>query len=145
MKKCWVCLRITSAKTLKLAHQVWSENQRIARKIGLKASNIIQDAYLTNPIFFCGQSSKATVSGLFWLLGFQFEAAKSMKDISFEVGITETTVKRSYRRWLSNFPKLFPAFGFENTGDVDLSRVRLRLYPTFKEKRVNQFYKEASE
>ena len=139
MKKCWVCLRITPELALKLAHQVWVENPKIAREIGLKASELIEQFYQENPTFFCGLSDKSVLSGLFYLLGFQHQAFKSMKEIARATNTSEQTMKQSYRKWFNASPLLFPGFKFER---VYYESGSYGLYPTFKGKRVNRLLRE---
>lgn len=141
MKRCWVCLRITPELALKLAHQVWVENPKIAREIGLKASELIEKFYQEKPTFFCGLSGKSVLSGLFYLLGFQHQALKSMKEIGIAINIAEVTIKKSYRKWFNASPELFPDFKFER---IYYGSGSGGLYPTFKGKRVNLLLKERS-
>ena len=139
MKKCWVCLRITPELALKLAHQVWVENPKIAREIGLKASELIEQFYQEKPTFFCGLSGKSVLSGLFYLLGFQHQALKSMKEIARATNTSEQTMKQSYRKWFNAFPELFPDFTLWKNESASYEK----LYPTFKGKPVQQYHKEA--
>lgn len=138
-RKCWVCLRITPEQTLKLAHQVWAENPKIARKIGLKASELIEKCYQEKPTFFCGLSGKSVLSGLFYLLAFEHEVPKSMKEIGKPINTHTLTIKHSYRKWLEVFPELFPDFKFER---IYFYSGSVGLYPTFKGKRVDRLLKE---
>ena len=77
-ENCWVCLRITPKKTLQLAHKIWS-NGDTAREIGSEASEIIEQAYRKNPVFFSGRSSRGILSGLFYLLGLKHKSKKTQE------------------------------------------------------------------
>ena len=139
MKKCWVCLRITPELTLKLAHQVWAENPKIAREIGLKSARTIEQCYHKKPTFLCGQTANSVLAGLFYLLGFQHQAFKSMKEIARATNTSEQTMKQSYRKWFNASPLLFPGLKFEL---VYYESGSYGLYPTFKGKRVNRLLRE---
>ena len=123
MSNCWVCLRITPKKTLQLAHKIWS-NGDTAREIGSEASEIIEQAYRKNPVFFSGRSSRGILSGLFYLLGFRYRSRKTQHDVmsafpgKYIFTITTRTLKVSYRRWLMEFPELFHGFKFGPGGVI---------------------------
>jgi len=108
--KCWVCLRITPAYVLKQAHIVWSENPKIARKIGLEASKIIEKAYHKNRFFFCGKRGRSLLSGLFYLLGARHKFPLTHEEIGNALNITFTTVMRYKTEWIKTFPDLFKDF-----------------------------------
>jgi len=139
LKKCWVCLRITPELTLKLAHQVWAENPKIAREIGLKSARTIEQCYHKKPTFLCGQTANSVLAGLFYLLGFQHQAFKSLKEIAKATNIVTLTVAISYRKWFNAFPELFPDFTLWKNESASYEK----LYPTFKGKPVQQYHKEA--
>ena len=120
--RCWVCLRITPAKTLKLAHQIWDEDQAAAREIGLEASEIIEQAYRKNPIFFCGRTATRILSGLFYLLGLRHKSKKTQRAVWFTLTgkhpANYSTLNASYRSWVTKFPELFSDFEFDSTGKL---------------------------
>jgi len=134
--RCWVCLRITPQETLKLAHRIW-ENPKVARKIGLEASKLIEECYQNKPTFFCGKPRMSVLSGLFYLLGFKNNVPKPMREISKAADVTSVTIKVSYRRWLKHFPEFFPEFDF---GEITLSDGSSGIYPKFKGKRVDAYH-----
>jgi len=112
--KCYVCLRITPEYVLKTAHKVWEEDPETARKIGLKASEIVEQGYRRNPIFFCGSSAKRVLGGLFYLLGFQYEAPKTIAEVNSVMACSYVTIKSGYREWLKKFPDFFLEFKLES-------------------------------
>jgi hypothetical protein len=75
---------------------VW-ENQATAKKIATEAFEII-----TNTSgkfrFFNGKSSRSILSGLFYLLGFRYNAVRTQKEIAVQLITTDVTVRDSYRR-----------------------------------------------
>lgn len=113
--QCWVCLRITPEKTLKLAHEIWSEDPVTARKIGLEASEIIEQAYRKNPVFFSGSTARKILSGLLYLLGLRHKSKKSQRAVWFALTgrypAGYRTLQEGYRMWIIKFPELFESAG----------------------------------
>jgi len=120
--KCYVCLRISPEKTLKLAHQVWNEDPATARKIGLESSQIIEEVYRRQPVFFCGRTTTRILSGLFYLLGLRHKSQKSQTAIwSALTGKNKTanTPSISYRSWIGAFPELFDDLKLDFIDGID--------------------------
>lgn len=132
MKQCWVCLRITPEQVLKFSHKIWSESPDVARKIGIRASEIIELTYQKNPIFCCGKRTNTLLSGLFYLLGFLYESPQTLPQLCLKLKCKEPSARNSYYRWLKAFPKIFSDFQMTFEG----SRPRLK----FKGKTVYEIY-----
>jgi len=103
--KCYVCLRVTASEVLRLAHQIWEPKR--AREIGLEACEIIKKCYGEKPIFFCGKSKRSILGGLFYILGVQHDAYRTQHKIAQTLSCSAPTVQKSYRIWLTSFPRLF--------------------------------------
>jgi len=107
--ECWVCRRITPNIILESAGKVWV-NKQTSRKLGQKALEIIKECYLRKPTFFCGRSSASILSGLFYILGVEYKALATKYKVASALGVTEVTVRQSYKRWLNYFPDMFKNF-----------------------------------
>jgi transcription initiation factor TFIIIB Brf1 subunit/transcription initiation factor TFIIB len=79
----------------------------MAEKIASSALEIITIANKSNFAFFSGKSSRGLVGGLFYLLGFRYDAVKKQKELAGQLGTTDVTIRASYRKWLEEFPDLF--------------------------------------
>jgi hypothetical protein len=54
-RECFVCLRLKASETLRAAHSIWPDEQKIAREIYLKVVSVIRQCYFEKPTFFCGK------------------------------------------------------------------------------------------
>ena len=95
------CEAITTA-----ARAVW-ENQEIADDIASNALHILDLSSWTNLRFFSGKPTKCILGGLFYILGFRFNAVKTQKEIADFLCTTEFSVSSSYKNWLKEFPQFF--------------------------------------
>ena len=95
-----------SSEVTAAAKTVWSD-QVIAEKIASNALEIISNANKSKFAFFSGKSSRGLISGLFYLLGFRYDAVKKQKELAEKLGTTDVTIRASYRKWLEEFPDLF--------------------------------------
>lgn len=88
------------------AHDVWLD-KLIADKITVETVQIINQTYTRKFVFFSGKSSKCLVGGLFYLLGYRYDAIKKQKELADELCTSEVSIRMSYRKWLETFPDLF--------------------------------------
>jgi transcription initiation factor TFIIIB Brf1 subunit/transcription initiation factor TFIIB len=98
--------RISSDEVSAVAQTVWLD-RLIADTIASEASQIINQTYTRKFAFFNGKSSRCLVGGLFYLLGFRYDAIKKQNELADRLGTTDVTIRLSYRRWLETFPDLF--------------------------------------
>jgi hypothetical protein len=95
-----------SSEVIAAAKTVWSD-QVTAEKIASSALEIIADADKSKFAFFSGKSYRGLIGGLFYLLGFRYDAEKKQKELAERLGTTDVTIRASYRKWLEDFPDLF--------------------------------------
>lgn len=95
-----------SSEVIASAKTVWSD-QVTAEKIASSALEIIVDANKSKFAFFSGKSYRGLIGGLFYLLGFRYDAVKKQKELAERLGTTDVTIRASYRKWLEDFPDLF--------------------------------------
>jgi hypothetical protein len=95
-----------SSEVTEAAKAVWS-NPVNAEKIAAGALEIITNARKSKFAFFSGKSSRGLIGGLFYLLGFRYDAEKKQKELAEKLGTTDVTIRASYRKWLEEFPDLF--------------------------------------
>ena len=106
MKSTLSILNRLSSDVIAAAKTIWSD-QVMAEKIASSALEIITIASKRNFAFFSGKSFRGLVGGLFYLLGFRYDAAKKQKALAGQLGTTDVTIRASYRKWLEEFPDLF--------------------------------------
>lgn len=99
--------RISFEEILNAAETVWV-NRTTAKKVAQAAFEIITKTSKNKVTFFNGRSSKSILGGLFYLLGFRYSNVKTQKKIAAQLGTTDVTVRVTYRKWLEEFPDLFP-------------------------------------
>jgi len=95
-----------SSEVTEAAKAVWP-NSVNAEKIAANALEIITNAHKSKFAFFSGKSSRGLIGGLFYLLGFRYDAEKKQKELAEKLGTTDVTIRASYRKWLEEFPELF--------------------------------------
>lgn len=98
--------RIHYVKIVSAARIVWTD-QEIADNIASDAMQILAKASTQNLTFFCGKPPKCILGGLFYILGFKFNAVKTQNEIADFLCTTEVSISKSYRGWLKEFPKYF--------------------------------------
>jgi hypothetical protein len=98
--------RIPMDEVSAAAHTVWWDKS-IADTIASETVQIINQTYTRKIVFFNGKSSKCLVGGLFYLLGFRYNAVKKQRELADQLGTTDVTIRVSYRKWLETFPDLF--------------------------------------
>lgn len=88
------------------AHAVWFDKS-IADEITWETVRIINQTYTRKFSFFSGKSSKCLVGGLFYLLGYRYDAIKKQNELADALGTSDVSIRVSYRKWLETFPDLF--------------------------------------
>jgi transcription initiation factor TFIIIB Brf1 subunit/transcription initiation factor TFIIB len=98
--------RISPEEVMAAAKTVW-HNQLIANAISQETVDIITKTHKRKFSFFTGKTSRGLVGGLFYLLGYKYDAAKNQKELADRLGTSDVTIRSSYRNWLEEFPDLF--------------------------------------
>lgn len=113
--------------TVLAARAVWV-NQETADAIATNAVQVLVQASKANPRFFYGKTSKCVLGGLFYLLGYMFNAARTQREIADLLCTTEVSVRKLYKSWLNEFPQLFTDVSVKISGNsqTDSSQVKLR-------------------
>jgi transcription initiation factor TFIIIB Brf1 subunit/transcription initiation factor TFIIB len=96
-----------SAEEIKIAARTVWHNQRVANAISEEAVDIMMKTHKRKFSFFTGKTSRGLVGGLFYLLGYKYDAAKNQKELADRLGTSDVTIRASYRNWLEEFPDLF--------------------------------------
>jgi hypothetical protein len=91
---------------LTAAYQI-CDDMHVAIKMVVHAGAIIKKAHEIDSRFFNGKTTRATIGGLFYLLGFRFYTNAHQKKIAYVLGTSDTSIRESYRRWLKTFPNTF--------------------------------------
>ena len=102
--------------TISAANAVWA-NQETADAIASNAVQVLAQASKANPRFFHGKSSKCVLGGLFYILGYRFNAAKTQREIADLLCTTEVSVRKLYKSWLNEFPQLFTDMSVKMAGN----------------------------
>ena len=100
--------RLSSAQVLSYASMIWRDKQSMAKLIATEASHIIQIVIKRRPTFFGGKSEKGLLCGIFYLLSLKHKTMKTQREIARSLNTTDVTLRTSYRKWLKEFPDLFP-------------------------------------
>ena len=98
--------RISQEEVTIAAQLIWSD-KTIAKKVTLDALDTLNRTHKRNFVFFNGKSSKYIVGGLFYLLGYRYNALKKQRELADQLNTTDVTIRASYRQWLKEFPDLF--------------------------------------
>lgn len=88
------------------AKTIWP-NQLVAKAISDETVDIIMKTHKRKFSFFNGKTSRGLVGGLFYLLGYKYDAVKNQKELADRLGTSDVTIRASYRSWLEEFPDLF--------------------------------------
>jgi hypothetical protein len=88
------------------AYTIWAD-RKIADKIALETIETINKTYYRKLSFFNGRKAKSIVGGLFYLLGYKYDAVKKQNELADKLGTTDHSIRDSYRKWLETFPDLF--------------------------------------
>ena len=98
--------RIPFDELMAASHNIW-RNTETADKIAFDAVQIINRTYARRFSFFNGKTSRSIVGGLYYLLGFRYNATKRQVEIADKLGTSDVSIRKSYRLWLEAFPDLF--------------------------------------
>ncbi len=88
------------------AHEIWPQ-KTVSETIASEAVKILNQTYKRKFVFFNGKSYRYLVGGLFYLLGFRFNAVKKQRELADVLGTSDVTIRKAYRSWLETFPDLF--------------------------------------
>ena len=100
--------RFTFKYLLEAAQKTWHNQPSLALIVAHEVSQIIHQTCDLPPSFLGGKSGGGIISGLFYIAGFRHKCFKSQREIAQVLNVTESTVRKSYHKWLENFPELFP-------------------------------------
>lgn len=122
------------------ARAVWV-NQKTADAIASNALQVLEQSSKANPRFFYGKRSKCVLGGLFYILGYRFNAAKTQREIADLLCTTEVSVRKLYKSWLNEFPQLFTDVSVKMAGNrqTDPPRVSCVTDKIFEESIVTSF------
>jgi transcription initiation factor TFIIIB Brf1 subunit/transcription initiation factor TFIIB len=98
--------RIPCETTMSAAKVIW-ENPEVADDIAANALQIMSKASEDKLRFFNGKAPKCLLGGLFYLLGYMNDAARTQREIADLLCTTEISVRNSYKSWLTEFPQFF--------------------------------------
>jgi hypothetical protein len=98
--------RISPEEITAAAYLIWKDPST-ANKIAQSAIQTINQTHKRKFTFYNGKKSRTLVSGLFYLLGYRYDAAKKQRELAWKLGTSDVTVRASYREWLEEFPDLF--------------------------------------
>lgn len=93
---CYLCLRITAEQVKEWAGRVWPE--KLAGRRAEETVHLIRRTYLRDPIFFCGRSARAVVSGIFYALAVLRGDALTQHSIADALDITIGAMRNNYKR-----------------------------------------------
>jgi hypothetical protein len=116
--------RIPCEVTISAANVVWV-NQETADVIASNAVQELAHASKANPRFFYGKTSKCVLGGLFYILGYRFNAAKTQREIADLLYTTEISVRKLYKSWLNEFPQSFTDVSAKMSGNRETDYLRL--------------------
>jgi transcription initiation factor TFIIIB Brf1 subunit/transcription initiation factor TFIIB len=98
--------RISPEEVAVAAKTIWP-NHLVANAISKETVDFIMKTHARKFSFFTGKTSRGIVGGLFYLLGYKYDAVKNQKELADRLGTSDVTIRASYRSWLEEFPDLF--------------------------------------
>ncbi len=98
--------RISLEELYAAAKLVWRDSA-ISHKIAADAHKILSQAEKRKVTFYSGRRARGLVGGLFYLLGFRYNATKKQNELADVLGTSDVTIRVSYRKWLFEFSDLF--------------------------------------
>jgi transcription initiation factor TFIIIB Brf1 subunit/transcription initiation factor TFIIB len=98
--------RVDYDELLATAKIIWQDTATV-QKIAFDSYSILNHVEKRKVTFYSGRRTVALVGGLFYLLGFRFDAVKKQNELADTLGTSDVTIRRSYRDWLIEFPDLF--------------------------------------
>lgn len=124
--------RFTFKYLLEAAQKIWHKQPSLAVLIANEVLQIIHQSCDVHPSFLGGKSGGGIISGLFYISGFRHKCFKSQREIAQVLNVTDTTVRKSYHKWLENFPDLFPDLIKRLDNDVE-KNTELKFYEKLRE------------
>lgn len=132
---CWLCLRTSVEKILEVSRRLFSEDIKTAHRIGMKAAELLKQAYLKDPPALCGRKTSALIAGAMYVACLLEDEWKAQWEVAEACEITETSVRNSYRllikileledellfkpySWSTYYPKT-PGRGYENAKEPE--------------------------
>jgi len=98
--------RIKINEVTEAAQAIWPQKD-VSEKIGSEAVKILNQTYKRKFVFFNGKSYRFLVGGLFYLLGYRYNAVRKQRELASMLGTSDVTIRKAYRSWLETFPDLF--------------------------------------
>jgi transcription initiation factor TFIIIB Brf1 subunit/transcription initiation factor TFIIB len=98
--------RISFDNLVDTAQLIWS-NKTTVHKVAADSYSILTKVQGRKTTFCSGRRATALVGGLFYLLGFRYNDVKKQNELACKLGTTDVTIRKSYRKWLMDFPDLF--------------------------------------
>ncbi|XHH09665.1 MAG: hypothetical protein ACFCUE_03295 [Candidatus Bathyarchaeia archaeon] len=80
---------------------------QVAIRMTVYSAVIIRKAQQTNFLFFNGKATRSIIGGLFYILGVQCCMNVKQKTIAYVLNTSDTSIRKSYREWLTTFPNMF--------------------------------------
>lgn len=99
--------RRISQEEIFVATQLLWLDKTVAEKVALDALNTLNRTRIRKVVFFNGKSSKYIIGGLFYLLGYRYNAVKKQRELADQLNTSDVTIRAAYRQWLKEFPDLF--------------------------------------
>jgi len=113
-RKCVICQRIPPKEVAKVVHQVFQNitPKDLLHQIILDCCEKITYADKENRTFFCGRPQRTILGGLLYLEAIEYGLRLTQAQVAERVGVLyshgASSVRTSYFRWFTNFPRLFP-------------------------------------
>lgn len=97
--KCWLCLRTSPRKVLEASHKLFPYSPEVARKIGLKAAELLRQAYLKNPPALCGRKTDSLIAAALYITCLEENQHKTQFEISMYAGldVVQETLRANYK------------------------------------------------
>jgi len=95
--KCWLCLRTTPFKILRVCHGLY-EDPKLAREAGLRAAQLLRDAYLRDPAKVGGRRSRVLIASAIYLVGvLDTRLRRTQWDVAVATNTAEPTIRECSR------------------------------------------------
>jgi transcription initiation factor TFIIIB Brf1 subunit/transcription initiation factor TFIIB len=98
--------RLEIEEIITTAQTIWP-NKALSKKIAFDALELLSQTYARKFVFYNGKSAKHLIGGLFYLLGYRYNAVKKQRELADILGTSDVTIRKAYRGWLETFPDLF--------------------------------------
>lgn len=98
--------RISLNELLAATQLVWFDKST-SRKVAHSCYETIAEVEKRKITYCSGRKARALVAGLFYIMGYRFDNVKKQNELANKLGTTDATVRKSYRKWLLDFPDLF--------------------------------------